>query len=132
LQRYDIFLPGTFTLNEMTVLWQPPAARLEKPSSLIWSGGDLRYILANRHYRAVMPPLLAKVDTNAQGELEARVVADDQDEALLMSLRWKNSGHLYIGVTRRMLRLANYPWSGSEPDSTLIFEVERRLTQPAR
>ena len=132
LQRYDIFLPGTFTLNEMTVLWQPPAARLEKTSSLIWSGGDLRYILANRQYRAVMPPLLAKVDTNAEGELEARVVADDQDEALLMSLRWKNSGHLYIGVTSRMLRLANYPWSGSEPDSTLIFEVERRLTQPAR
>lgn len=132
LRRYDIFLPGTFTLKEMTFLWVPPAARMETPSSLIWSGGNLRYILANRQYRAVMPPLLAKVDTNQRGELETRIVADNQDDALLMILRWKNNGNVYVGVTRRMLRLANYSWSGSEPESTLIFEVERRLTQPAR
>ena len=131
LRRYDIFLPGTFTLNEMTFLWQPPAARMEKPSSLIWSGGDLRYILPNRQYRAVMPPLLAKVDTNPQGELETRIVANDESDVLLMILRWKNNGNMYFGVTRSMLRLANYPWSGSERESTLIFEVERRLTQPA-
>lgn len=130
LRRYDIFLPGTFTLNDMTFLWQPPAAQMEKPSSLIWSGGELRYILANRQYQASMPPLRANVDTNPQGELETRVVADDQNDTPLMILRWKNNDALYVGITRKMLRIANYPWSGSEPDSTLIFEVERRLTQP--
>ena len=130
LRRYDLFLPGTFTLNQMTFLWQPPTARMAAPSSLIWSGGDLRYILAKRQHQAVMPPLVAKVASNPQGELEARVVADDQNDAPLMILRWKNNGNLYFGVTRRMLRLANYPWSGGESESTLIFEVERKLTQP--
>ena len=132
LRRYDIFLPGTFTLNEMTFLWQTRAAQMEKPSSLIWSGGDLRYILANRQYRALMPPLRANVDTNPQGELETRIFADDQDDTLLMILRWNKDGNLYFGVTRKLLRVANYPWSGSEPESKLIFEVERRLTQPPR
>ena len=130
LRRYDLFLPGMFTLNEMTFIWEPPAARMAAPSSLIWSGGDLRYILAKQQYQAVMPPLVAKLASNPQGELEARIVADDQNDALLMILRLKNNGNLYFGVTRGMLRLANYPWSGDESESTLLFEVERRLTQP--
>ena len=43
----------------------------------------------------------------------------------------EKNGSVYFGVSRGMLRLANYPWSGSESEETLIFEVERRLTHSA-
>ena len=115
----------------MTFLWRSGAVQMEKPSLIAWSGGDLRYILANRQYEAFMPPLQATLDTNAQGELETRVAANEEDNGVLMVLRWKRNGNVYFGVSRRMLRLANYPWSGTESEETLIFEVERRLTQSA-
>ena len=131
LRRYDLFLPGVFTLNDMTFLWRSGVVQMEKPSFIAWSGGDLRYILANRQYEAFMPPLQATLDTNAQGELETRVSANEQDNGLLMVLSWKKNGNVYFGVSRGMLRLVNYPWSGSESEETLIFEVERRLTHSA-
>lgn len=131
LRRYDLFLPGAFTLRKMTLLYQSGVVQMEKPSFIAWSGGDLRYILANRQYEAFMPPLQATLDTNAQGELETRVSANEQDNGLLMVLSWKKNGNVYFGVSRGMLRLVNYPWSGTESEETLIFEVERRLTQSA-
>ena len=80
--------------------------------------------------RGIYAAATSHLDTNAQGELETRVTADGQKDGQLMVLRWKN-GSVYFGVSRGMLRLANYPWSGSESEETLIFEVERRLTHSA-
>ena len=63
-------------------------------------------------------------------QLEANVTLSSADAAPLLILRLNPSGSVYLGVTRGMLRLANYPWTGNEAETELIFEVERGLAQP--
>ena len=114
----------------MTLLYQSGVVQMEKPSFIAWSGGDLRYILANRQYEAFMPPLQATLDTNAQGELETRVSANEQDNGLLMVLSWK-----------RMVTCTSASAEDAAPRQLPLvqhrvrrnpnFEVERRLTQSA-
>ena len=78
-----------------------------------------------------MPPLVASIAGRDDGVLEANIKFAAEETTSLLVLRLKPSGNIYLGVTRGMLRLANYPWSGNEVDSDLIFEVERKLTQTA-
>ena len=63
--------------------------------------------------------------------LEANIKFTAEETMPLLVLRLKPNGNIYLGVTRGMLRLANYPWSGEEAEGELIFEVERALTQSA-
>ena len=88
LRRYDLFLPGVYAERHdfSVALW---CCSNGKALLIAWSGGDLRYILANRQYEAFMRPLRATLDTNAQGELETRVTADGQKDGQLMVLRWR-------------------------------------------
>ena len=131
LARYDLFVPGTFDLKATDLTVSPQGLSMTAPSELQWSGGQTRYILAGRRYEALMPPLLATISTREDNTLEADVKFSAEETTPLLVMRLKPNGSVYLGVTRGMLRLANYPWSGNEADSDLIFEVERKLTQSA-
>lgn len=132
LQRYDLFVPGTFRLNNTEMLMQQNQLRLSQPSSLQWSGGTVRYILANRQYQAAMPPLRATLVNNDQGHLEAKIYGREANSAPLLILRAAQNGNVYFAVSRGMLGLANYPWSGNEAADELIFEVQRSLNPNPR
>ena len=129
LSQYDLFVPGTFELPDTKLLWDTNGPRLRQPSALQWSGGLTQYILANRRYEARMPPLVAILNTTTGGALEAKVKTSQSETEPLLTLRMKTNNDIYLGVTRGLLRLANYPWSGAEADTALIFEVERALTK---
>tara|TARA_B100001093_G_scaffold460652_1_gene474627 strand:+ start:351 stop:1088 length:738 start_codon:yes stop_codon:yes gene_type:complete len=132
LQRYNLFVPGTFRLNNTEMLMQQNQLRLSQPSSLQWSGGAVRYILANRQYQAAMPPLRATLVNNDQGHLEAKIYGREANSAPLLILRAAQNGNVYFAVSRGMLGLANYPWSGNEAADELIFEVQRSLNPNPR
>ena len=76
-----------------------------------------------------MPPLIAIIGAQDNGVLEAKIKISAEETEPLLVLRLRPNGDVYLGVTRGMLRLANYPWSGNQAESDLIFEVERKLTQ---
>ncbi|NCF43318.1 MAG: hypothetical protein GWP70_00655 [Proteobacteria bacterium] len=132
LQRYDLFVPGIFRLNHTQLSVQQKQFHLDQPSSLQWSGGTVRYILANRQYQAAMPPLRAVLANNDEGQLEAKIYSSETDTAALLILRAAQNGTVYFAVSRGMLDLANYPWSGSEAADELIFEVQRNLAPSRR
>ena len=129
LARYDLFVPGTFDLKSTDLTLGPTGLSMTASSELHWSGGRTRYILANRRYEALMPPLIAIIGARDNDVLEAKIKISAEETAPLLVLRLRPNGYVYLGVTRGMLRLANYPWSGKESESDLIFEVERKLTQ---
>ena len=130
LAQYDLFVPGIFDLRPTNFHFGADRLTMLSPSQLQWSGGQVRYILANRRYDALMPPLFASITARDDGALEANVTLSPADAAPLLILRLNPSGSVYLGVTRGMLRLANYPWTGNEAETELIFEVERGLAQP--
>jgi hypothetical protein len=92
----------------------------------------VRYILANRQYQAAMPPLRATLVNNDQGHLEAKIYSREANSAPLLILRAAQNGNVYFAVSRGMLGLANYPWSGNEAADELIFEVQRSLNPNPR
>ncbi len=131
LAQYDLFVPGIFDLKATELTLSPEGLSMTSPSELQWSGGQTRYILGNRRYEALMPPLVASIAGRDDGVLEANIKFTAGETMPLLVLRLKPNGNIYLGVTRGMLRLANYPWSGEEAEGELIFEVERALTQSA-
>jgi len=130
LAQYDLFVPGIFDLQPTNLHFSAGSLTMLSSSQLKWSGGQVRYILANRRYDALMPPLFASITARDDGALEANVTLSSADAAPLLILRLNPSGSIYLGVTRGMLRLANYPWTGEEAETELIFEVERGLAPP--
>ena len=80
-----------------------------------------------------MPPLDAQISSIEPGQLNAAVFFAEgasgenspvpSDPPLLL-MRLMQPGSVYIGVSRGLLRAANFPWQGNE-DGDLIFEIER-------
>lgn len=146
LKQYDLFLSGRFDLQETDLTWQEESVLLHQPAKVIWSGGPVRYVLANTLYSADMPSMQATISATANGGWQAAIdplpniaaglglgldpnQRPDQPSAPGPSLllRITAEGALYIGVSRGLLRIANFPWPGNEADDELIFEIERYL-----
>ena len=136
LERYDLFLTGGFDLGDSHWALQQETIRLLKTATVQWNGGPVRYILANKLYTANMPALDAQISNGHTGQWQASIVLGEGSfggseqahlEQPLLLLRLSQGGAVYIGVSRGLLRLANFPWQGDEADSDLIFEVERSL-----
>ena len=130
LSKYDLFVPGIFDLQPTNLDFGAGRLTMLSSSQLQWSGGQVHYFLANRRYDALMPPLFASITARDDGAFEANVTLSSTNAAPLLILRLNPSGSVYLGVTRGMLRLAYYPWTGNEAETELIFEVERGLAQP--
>ena len=69
-------------------------------SELHWSGGRTSYILANRRYEALMPPLIAIIGARDNDVLEAKIKISAEETAPLLVLRLRPNGYVYLGVTR--------------------------------
>ncbi len=92
---------------------------------LSWSGGEVRYRLAGEHYQMVLPPLTGVLET-VDAEPTLAVSARNVDVPLL-HLRLGADGWLNIGVTKKLTRMAGFPWPGNEPDHAIVIDVSERL-----
>ena len=92
---------------------------------LSWGGGEVRYRLAGEHYGMVLPPLTAVLESlDAQPALT--VLAQGIDVPLL-HVRLGRDGWLTIGVTKKLTKMAGFPWPGNDPDSEIVIDVSERL-----
>lgn len=92
---------------------------------LSWSGGEVRYRLAGEHHRMVLPPL-AGVLESADAQPALTVFAQGIDTPLLHA-RLDADGWLTIGVTKKMTKMAGFPWPGNNPDNEIVIDVSERL-----
>ena len=92
---------------------------------LSWSGGEVRYRLAGEHYRMVLPPLAGMLET-VDAEPTLTVFAQDVD-APLLRIRLGADGWLNIGVSKKLTKMAGFPWPGNEPDHAIVIDVSERL-----
>ena len=92
---------------------------------LSWSGGEVRYRLAGEQYRMVLPPLAGMLGT-VDAEPTLTVFAQEVD-APLLHVRLGADGWLNIGVTKKLTRMAGFPWPGNEPDHAIVIDVSERL-----
>jgi len=136
LATYDIAPSGTLTATQLNITdlelnaAQTWPQRVAATGLLVWSGGDVRYILAGRSHDIELPPLRANITTDNSapdpGWPTMKVTRTD-DAAPLLTGRLTPRGSAAIGITRGFTRLAGQPWPGSEPDHAVVLEVEEQL-----
>lgn len=125
LAPYDIVMSGDFTLQDVDVTWpyDPDAVAAGRASGAItWTGGPVRYRLAERNYAGELPPLIAYLGES----LETQVYPKDGQTPLLRA-DIRPGGFVRIGVTQLLTRLAGNPWPGAHADHEIVLEVEEQL-----
>ena len=92
---------------------------------LSWNGGEVRYRLAREHSSMVLPPLTGVLESvDAQPTL---VVFAQGVDAPILHIRLGTDGWLTIGVTKKLTKMAGFPWPGNEPDHAIVIDVSERL-----
>jgi hypothetical protein len=125
LAPYDIVLSGDFTLHRVDVTWPYDADALASGTAageVTWTGGPIRYRLADRNYAGELPPLVAYLGD----ALETQVYPKDGQTPLLRA-DIRPGGFVRIGVTQLLTRLAGNPWPGAHADHEIVLEVEEQL-----
>lgn len=130
LNAYGLRLSGQFHLPEAAAAFadgrvQSAAGRLE------WSGGSAHYQLGGAWLEATLPPLAASVQFASTGgaeppRMDAQVLT--LEEALpLIQVESTEGGYVKIGVTRRLMKMAQVPWLGEGADDAVAFTLEEKL-----
>lgn len=130
LRAHGLRLSGQFHLPEAQATFadgrvQSADGRLE------WSGGSAHYQLGGAWLEAALPPLAASVQFASTGgaeppRMDAQVLT--LDGALpLIQVESTDGGYVKIGVTRRLLKMAQAPWLGDGADDALALTLEEKL-----
>lgn len=130
LGAYDIILSGRLTFEavhlEVPYAWPAAAPDLPVPGRaggiLRWTGGPVRYQLAQQTYQGTLPPLEALF-----GDALQAVVFATGDQTPLLQLDLLSNGFIRIGMTRRLTRMLDNPWPGGEADHEVVLVVEEQL-----
>ncbi len=92
---------------------------------LRWSGGRTDYELAGQSYQAQMPPMAARLATEAGGPV-LRAYMEGVAKPLL-SARLDAEGWLHVGMSRRFAELAGNPWPGSGDADAVVLTVQEKV-----
>ncbi len=143
LRIYDITLSGDFTVQVESLEWALAEQLLVAASGeLTWSGGTVTYVMGGQIRQATLPPMIAvlqtqtadgstatnEAQTGAPGPATVQVTAFAVgNETPLMIASQSDGGFVKIGITKGFTKLLQNPWPGSDPDHTIVLEVEERL-----
>lgn len=136
LGTYDIAPSGDLNINELDITnlrlneAQDWPAAVTANGVLSWDGGPVRYRLSGRTSNIELPPMRGVIKTPERGQHPGwpqLQVLNAEDGALLITGRLTPSGSAAIGITRGFTKLAGQPWPGSDPDHTVVLEVEEQL-----
>lgn len=127
LNAYDIHLNGSFEVTPtlLEFVYSPPQLRSIN-GQIDWSGGNVRFTLANQLHEVDMPPLSAKLGADVSGAPHA-VVVQQGDATPLMVVSASGNGFIKIGITKMFTKLLRNPWPGSDADHVVVLEVEEQL-----
>ena len=130
LDAYDLQLSGQFHLSGAEAAFAERSVQ-SAAGHLEWSGGRVHYQLGGVWLGATLPPLAARVQfTLPSGAKTPRISAQvlTSDEALpLIQVESTEGGYVEIGVTRRLMKMANVPWLGEGADDAIALTLEEKL-----
>lgn len=131
LNRFDIFISGAFTLQPMSISsrYQPQSmdeVTLLGPLELLWSGGQVSYILADQYHQIELPSLKAELARESDQTFSAKVTST-ANAAKLLDLALSVDGMVHVRLNRRFIDFLAYPWPGEQHPDDIVIEVERRI-----
>ena len=125
LAAYDLTMEGDVRLEQLSLEIGHDGAVQALDGELSWQGGEVRYPEAIGMQTALLPPLIA-VLADEDGQATANVFPEGNTTPVLTA-RTLPGGRYRIGVTKLLTRLAGRPWRGSDPDHTVVLELEEQL-----
>ena len=131
LSQFDIFISGNFTLPPCAVrvpynTQSLTQIKLAHPIELVWSGGQVSYILSNRFNQVALPSLQGRLSLDTNGDARTTITPQsEQTEYLDLTLR--NNGWVHIRLRRRFFDLVDQPWPGNQAADEVVMEIERQV-----
>ncbi|MDP6375575.1 MAG: type II secretion system protein N [Pseudomonadales bacterium] len=132
LEPYDLMIGGKADLRDVEVGFdgtQPVSAR----GSIVWSGGEVRYVLSGRPGRAVLEPMAAELAKGSGGPVAmvrsaGRISGKNVNHATpLIEVTLGYDGFVRVGVTKALTNMLNSPWPGNDPDQAIVLQVEEQI-----
>ena len=123
LAPYDIHPSGDFTLTDGHLEGQRDRLSAVHGDGH-WSGGFVRYFLADQGWTAEFPPLDARLRlVDSQPLL---VVLDPAGDELL-DVRLALDGWAHLRIRYRFIAMAGFPWPDGPPPDTILIELSERV-----
>lgn len=120
-------IEGDITIERLDLGWADQA--LTQASGLgRWGGGEVTWPMGNRRGRADFPPMRATLDSNSDGI--TLVVSEEGGDgpAAAADILW--TGLMDLQVYKRMVDLAQQPWSDTASPDDVVFRVRQPLIPP--
>lgn len=127
LRPYDITIRGAVSIVPSQLKIDLNSKRINfLDGQLDWQGGLVRYTLSGLVREAVLPAMTGYLSINDQGQPQAIVYAVDEQTPLIVA-SLNEQGYAKIGITKLFTKLLNNPWPGSDPDHTVVLQVEEKI-----
>lgn len=117
-------IEGDVTIDRLLLSWQEGRIT-EADGEGRWAGGEVSWPMGDRVERADFPPMRAILDSTSDG---VALVVEEQGgdgPAADAEIRW--NGMMDLRVYKRMVDLADQPWSESAGPDDVIFRVRQPL-----
>jgi hypothetical protein len=126
LDPYDIYLEGDFLVDQFAARLDSSAKQLQEVDGQVhWSGGLVRFGLSGILYEQTLPPMDATFKP-VDGEVRG-VVKEQGQSTPLMTFSLGVPGFIKIGLTKGFTVMLRRPWPGTDPDHTVVLEVEEQF-----
>lgn len=117
-------IEGDVTIDRLNLSWDDN--RLTRADGIgRWAGGRVTWPMGDRTGRAEFPPMLATLDSAAEGVALVVSEQDGDGPAADAEIRW--NGMMELRVYKRMVDLADQPWSESASPDDVVFRVRHPL-----
>ncbi|MGF2735298.1 type II secretion system protein N [Marinobacter sp. DUT-1] len=117
-------IEGDVNIERLQLAWEDN--RITRTNGLaMWPGGRVTWPMGDQTGSADFPPMQANLDT-VQGGVELKIAEQGGDgPAAQANLLW--NGMMEIRVYKRMVDLADQPWSDSASPDDVVFRVRQPL-----
>lgn len=93
-----------------------------------WTGGDVRYPAGREMHERNIPPVYGTLSSASVGNLSLGL-RDQEASFDFLSASIDESGVAFVEVRRRLLDIADEPWSASSEETDVVFKVKKPLLQ---
>ena len=93
---------------------------------LSWSGGDISYPAGRESHERIMPAFSGKIATRDDGLIEL-MIKDDGGDFDVIEGSLLPDGVAMLQVKRRILDLADEPWSINSKERDVVFKVKKSI-----
>lgn len=125
IKRHRIKLDGTLLSKDLNI--SVTDQRIESASGKIsWSGGDIAYPAGRQLHERSMPAFRGDLGTREDGMIELNI-RDAQGSFSVIEGSLLPDGVAQLQVRRRLLDLAEEPWSQNSSEQDVVFKVKKSI-----